>query len=100
MNQTQIQDLILNYIKTYPDPISGWFGITENTSHPLFGFYSIMPTIEWLGTDISDTVQVINSFDHNPFDYLINLEYSDNVPIIDIIGLNSKENLIKNARYN
>ena len=73
MNQKQIQDLVFNYIETYPTPISGWFGITENTSHPFFGFYSIKPTIEWLGTDISETVQVINSFDHNPFDYLTQL---------------------------
>ncbi|MCK5042623.1 MAG: hypothetical protein KAR51_01230 [Candidatus Aenigmarchaeota archaeon] len=94
MNQTQIQELVLDYIETYPAPISGWLGIKNKTSYPLFGFYSIMPTIEWLGTDISDSVETIN------YDYLVNLKYSDNVPIIDIIGLNSKENLIKNAKHN
>ncbi|NOQ38267.1 hypothetical protein GQ472_05240 [archaeon] len=94
MNQTQIQELVLDYIKTYPAPISGWLGITENTGHPHFDFYSIKPTVEWLSSDLSESVQFIN------YDYLVNLKYSDNVPIIDIIGLNSKDRLIRNAKHN
>ncbi len=94
MQKQDIINIVINYIESYEIPISGWLGIKNKASYPLFGFYSIEPTIEWLGTDISDSVETIN------YDYLINLKYSDNVPIIDIIGLNSKENLIRNAKHN
>jgi len=94
MQEQDIINIVINYIESYEIPITGWLGIRNKASHPLLGFYSIEPTIEWLGTDISDSIETIN------YDYFVNLKYSDNVPIIDIIGLNSKENLIKNARHN
>jgi len=94
MQEQDIINIVINYIESYEIPISGWFGIKNKTSHPTFGFYSIKPTIEWLGIDISDSIEPSN------YDYFVKLDYPNNKPIIDIIGLNSKENLIKNARHN
>ncbi len=66
----------------------------KNTSYPLFNLNSIKPTIEWLSTDLSGSVQF------NNFDYLIKLEYLDNVLKIGIIELNSKDKLIRMAKHN
>lgn len=94
MNPQQIQELVLNYIKTYPFSITGWLGIKENTSYPFFGLYSIQPTIEWLDTNLSDSVPYIN------YDYLVKLEYLDDVLKIDIIEVISKDKLIRNRKHN
>ncbi len=94
MNPQQIKNLVLDYIETYPDPISGWFGITENTSHPFFGFNEIMPTIEWISPKDPP----------NPFflryDYIIKVKYNPGLKITKIIKKGNNMPDASKASYN